>query len=144
MHNLVIIGGGGAGLTAALTAKKTNHEADVTLITNERLSYSPCALPFVIGGEIDIEKIAKGIEEICENSGINCVIDEAISIDTEKKVVETKKRRKFPYDSLIIATGGIPRVPLLLRAVLNAKGLNHSFEELKELSRTVCQLVTFN
>jgi len=80
-------------------------------------------LPFVIGGEIDIEKIAKGIEEICEK--------------------ETKKRRKFPYDSPIIATGGIPRVPLLLRAVLNAKGLNHSFEELKELSRAVCQLVTF-
>jgi len=56
-------------------------------------------LPFVIGSEIDIEKIAKSIEEICEK--------------------ETKKRRKFPYDSLIIATGGIPRVPLLLRAVLN-------------------------
>jgi len=111
MRNLVIIGGGGAGLTAALTAKKTNHEANITLITNERLSYSPCALPFVIGGEIDIEKIAKSIEEICESSDINCVIDEAISIDTEKKVVETKKRRKFPYDSLIIATGGIPHIP---------------------------------
>jgi len=57
MHDLVIIGGGGVGLTAALTAKKTNHEANITLITNERLSYPPCALPFVIGGEIDFPTI---------------------------------------------------------------------------------------
>jgi len=110
-HDLVIIGGGGAGLTAALAAKKTSYDASVTLITKDPLSYSPCALPFVISGEIDgFDSISKGIEDICRNSNINCLIDEAVSIDVKRRVVETRTG-EFHYTSLIIATGGIPATP---------------------------------
>jgi NADH oxidase (H2O2-forming) len=112
MHNLVIIGGGGAGLTAALKARKMNLEADITLITNETFSYSPCALPFVIGGEIEgLDKISRNIIKVCEKSEINCILDTVISIDAENKLVKTQKGKEFPYTSLIIATGGIPFKP---------------------------------
>ena len=110
-HEVVIIGGGGGGLTAALAAKKTSYDTNVTLITKDPLSYSPCALPFVISGEIDsFERISKRIEDICRNSGITCVIDEALGIDTKKKAVKTRKS-EFRYTSLIIATGGTPLIP---------------------------------
>lgn len=98
-------------MTAALTAKKTNHEANVTLITKERLSYSPCALPFVIGGEIGIGDISASMEEICRSNGINYVLDEALSIDPQKKIVKTRGKKRLSYDSLIIAIGGIPSIP---------------------------------
>jgi NADH oxidase (H2O2-forming) len=142
MHDLVIIGGGGAGLTAALTAKKTHWDARITLITNEGLSYSPCSLPFVIGGDIDsLDKISRDIVKICEESEINCVIDSVVSIDVKEKLVETEKGDKFPYNSLVIAIGGIPFVPPIpgagldgvytLQRIEDARRIMHALENAK-------------
>ena len=142
MHDLVIIGGGGAGLTAALTAKKTNWDANITLITNEELSYSPCALPFVIGGEIEgLDKISKDIVKICKESEINCVIDTVISIDADRKLVKTERGEEFPYTSLIIATGGVPFKPPIpgvelegvytLQRIEDARKIMHALEKAK-------------
>lgn len=107
-NDLIIIGGGAAGFTAALYAKKFNFNAKITLITNEREFYSRCSLPFVISGELEIGKISHSIEEMCKNSGISCVIDEVISVDKKKKIVKTKNNKEFFYNSLVIATGSKP------------------------------------
>lgn len=99
-------------MTAALTAKKINPKVDITIITNETLSYSPCALPFVISGEIpSIDDITSSMEVICKKSSINLILDSATSIDTKKKTVFTEKGGEVSYDSLIIATGGRPMMP---------------------------------
>ncbi len=110
MHDLVVIGGGGAGLTAALTAKKLNWEANITLISNTDVYYSPCALPFVISGEIPhFDNIIHNLKNLCEEIHINCVIDTAVEIDINRNIVKTESGKEFGYKSLIIATGGIPR-----------------------------------
>ncbi|MBN2014413.1 MAG: FAD-dependent oxidoreductase [Candidatus Altiarchaeota archaeon] len=112
MHDLVIIGGGGAGLTAAIKAKKTNMDARITLINKESVSYSPCSLPFVISGEIEgLDRISHDLREICKEDEITCVIDTVTSIDVKKKVVKVGSGREFPYTSLIIATGSLPSIP---------------------------------
>ncbi|MBN2250527.1 MAG: FAD-dependent oxidoreductase [Candidatus Altiarchaeota archaeon] len=137
MIELVIIGGGGAGLTAALAAKKTGSDCNVTLITKENMSYSPCAFPFLIGGDIEsFDAISKSIEDICKNSGIKCLIDEAISIDAGKRIVEIGKER-LPYDSLVIATGGKPFIPPIKGAdSLNVHTL-HRLEDAKKLMQSL-------
>ncbi len=110
MHDLVVIGGGGAGLTAALTAKKLNWDANITLLSKNKLTYSPCSLPFVLGGEIhSFESIAHDLKTICDKSHINCIIDEAVEIKLKEKKVSAKKEGDFPFKSLVIATGGRPR-----------------------------------
>jgi NADH oxidase (H2O2-forming) len=112
MDDLVIIGGGAAGFTAALYAKRFNRNAKVTIITNEGDFYSRCALPFVISGEIEsFEKITHDIEEMCQAFGIRCIIDDAIKIDSRKKLVKTSRGNGFPYKSLIIATGSNAFIP---------------------------------
>jgi len=110
MENITIIGGGGAGLTAALAAKKSGA-GNVTLITKEKYSYSPCALPFVLGGEIEsFSRITSPIEDICRMSGIKCILSTAESINTQKKTIKTDTE-DIPYERLIIATGANPAIP---------------------------------
>ncbi|MEA1924792.1 MAG: FAD-dependent oxidoreductase [Candidatus Altiarchaeota archaeon] len=110
MHDLVVIGGGGAGLTSALTAKKLNWDANITIISKNKLSYSPCSLPFVLSGEIQsFDAIGHDLKSICDKSHINCVIDEAVGINLEEKRISTRKEGDFAFKSLVIATGGRPR-----------------------------------
>jgi len=97
-------------LTSALTAKKLNWDANITIISKDELSYSPCSLPFVLSGEIQsFDAIGHDLKNICENSHINCIIDKAVEIDLEEKRVSTRKEGDFPFKSLVIATGGRPR-----------------------------------
>jgi NADH oxidase (H2O2-forming) len=111
MKKLVIVGGGGAGLTAALAAKKTASDLDITIIGCEEFSYSPCALPFVLGKEIDgFDKIATRFSDICKANKITFIQEEAVSIDEKKKTLRTKSR-EVPFDSLIISTGGYAVIP---------------------------------
>ena len=52
-ERLIVIGGGGAGISAATTAKRVNPDLKVSLYTEfEDIAYSPCGIPFVYGGEI--------------------------------------------------------------------------------------------
>ena len=136
MEELVIIGGGGAGLTAALAAKKTGND-NITLITKDRFSYSPCALPFVIGGEIeDFSKISSSIEDICKNSGITCLIDEVLSIDTEKRLVRTKEKG-IAYKKLVIATGGSPIMPPIKGTHLGGVYTLHRLEDAEKIMKAI-------
>ncbi|MHA1348832.1 MAG: FAD-dependent oxidoreductase, partial [Candidatus Odinarchaeia archaeon] len=58
-RRIVIIGGGAAGSTAALWARKTDKNAQITVINDEKYSeYSRCGLPYVVEGVIgDLKEI---------------------------------------------------------------------------------------
>jgi len=115
---IVIIGAHAAGVDAASAARKTDRTAEITLLTTQkRAGYSPCAIPFVIGGHIpsfdDIIVFRPGYFQMMK---LDVRLETtATNIDTEAKTVEiedkTGKRETLPYDSLIIATGARPFVP---------------------------------
>ena len=53
MH-YVIIGNGGAGVSALQAIRDADKTSDVTIISREQYpAYSPCSLPNLIGGEVD-------------------------------------------------------------------------------------------
>jgi NADH oxidase (H2O2-forming) len=90
MSDLVVIGGGGAGLTAAFTARKINPKVTVTLISSTDVTYSPCALPFVVGGEIpSFDAIVEDLDLVCKKSGIRFVHDSAKAIDVKEKTANS-------------------------------------------------------
>ena len=52
--NIVIIGAGASGLTAASNIRKFDKESQIIVFTTQKhVAYSPCAIPYVIGGRID-------------------------------------------------------------------------------------------
>ncbi len=49
--NVIVIGSGAAGMTAASEAKRCDPSAKVTVITeDEHIAYSPCVIPWALEG----------------------------------------------------------------------------------------------
>lgn len=110
---IVIIGSGAAGMTAASTAREKDPEADISVFTEDvDIAYSPCAIPWGIEGKSDWNTIVMHTPEFYEKErGIKVHTETKVeSVDSEKKVVVTGGQ-EYPYDSLIIATGGKVFVP---------------------------------
>ncbi|MCB9152273.1 MAG: FAD-dependent oxidoreductase [Caldilineaceae bacterium] len=114
MQKFIIIGGDGAGMSAASKAKRNQPDAEV--IVFERgpyISYSACGMPYWIGGQIGpMDKlVVLTPERARERRGIDVRIGhEVTQIDAAQQVVhvrnlETDAIFTQPYDKLVIATG---------------------------------------
>ena len=117
-RRIVIIGAHAAGVDAAAAARKTDRTTEITLITTQRKAgYSPCGLPFVLGGHIpSFDDLVVFPPAYYRMMKLDLRLETtATNIDIEAKTVEiqdkTKKREKLKYDNLIIATGAYPFVP---------------------------------
>jgi NADH oxidase (H2O2-forming) len=115
---IVVIGAHAAGVEAASAARKTDRQAEITVITDEmNPGYSRCGLPFVIGGQIpnfkDLIVFPKSYFQMMK---ITLKTEtKATALDTSKKTVETVdkngQKETIPYDSLIITTGASSFTP---------------------------------
>ena len=121
-QRLVVIGGVAAGMSAASSAKRLRPEMEVTVLEkDEYISYGACSLPYYISDEIkDIKSLLALTPESAEKErGIRVnTRHEALSVDKNTKEVVAKdlqneKEARFPYDKLVLATGGLPIVPEL-------------------------------
>ena len=135
---VVIIGGGSAGTSCAVELRKRSKEATITIFEGtEYREYSPCALPYVLAGEIpSFDDIFIFTDEDYERHAIVLKKNARVeSIDTETKTVRTATE-ECPYDVLIIATGSEPTIPFeiegdyfTLRTLADAKRLEQRFKE---------------
>lgn len=116
--NIVIIGAGASGLTAASNIRKYDDESQIIVFTTQKhVAYSPCAIPYVIGGHIDSfddiimhkpeEYMRKNIRILTETEVVE------INNDITELTYQDKKGNKqnLKYDKLVIATGGKPLIP---------------------------------
>ena len=107
-QNIIVIGGGGAGLGAAGGAKAVDPLASVTVFTeNEDVAYSPCGIPFVHGKEIpSFEALFLADKQSYVDAGIEVRYQTKITaIDTSTKTVQIESDQPMRYDSLVISTG---------------------------------------
>ncbi|WP_308574108.1 FAD-dependent oxidoreductase [uncultured Methanosphaera sp.] len=117
--NIVIIGGGASGLTTASNIRKYDDESQIIVFTTQKnVAYSPCAIPYVIGGHIDSfddiimhkpgEYMRKNIRIMTETT-VTSIDKDNTEITYKTKDSETDE--KIKYDKLVIATGGKPLIP---------------------------------
>ena len=119
-NKLVVIGGSDAGISAGLRARELSPDTEVTLILADRYpNFSICGLPFYLSGEVsDWKTLAHRTADDIEEKGIRLFPDHrATAIIPDRKhilVTDTEGRsRTFPYDRLVIGTGGVSLVPKL-------------------------------
>jgi len=111
--NVVIVGNGVAGVTAARIIKEKNPEARVSIYTDESHHYYPRPRLYeVLSGEAKPREVYMFSEEWYEKKGINVQLNKkALSIDTERKELLMEDGSRVNYDKLLLANGGHSFVP---------------------------------
>jgi len=110
---IVVIGAGSAGASACFSARKRDRKIPITCINAEPYpTYSRCALPFVIGGEIDsFDTPTVFNADFYKSQKIEFMPGTVVaSIDAKNSTLTTDKGL-VEYKSLILATGGTARMP---------------------------------
>lgn len=124
MH-YVIIGNGGAGISALQTIRELDKKSDITIISREKYpAYSPCSLPDLIGGEIDKSTIFRFEKNFYENLNANFLKNaEALEISTINKELKLSNGKKIKFDKLLISAGAKPIAPKQIKG-LNLEGVH--------------------
>ena len=107
---IVILGAGYAGVHAAkkLAKKyKKNNDVEITLIDKNPFHTLMTELHEVAGGRVSEDSVKIELSKIFHRTKVNVVVDYIENVDTDKKLVTTKKG-EFDYDYLIIGTGSEP------------------------------------
>ncbi|WMT52240.1 MAG: FAD-dependent oxidoreductase [Ferroplasma sp.] len=112
--NIVVIGGGAAGMSAASKARRMDKNAKITVLEKTGyVSYAECGMPYYLSGYFDNFKdlLHYPVTEFTEHRDINVLTGISVTaIDTAKKYVEAGGKI-YNYDKLVLATGASPRIP---------------------------------
>jgi nitrite reductase (NADH) large subunit len=112
IDQILILGGGIAGLTAAEEARKCLADTEVTLISKEfGLPYFRLNLTRFLAGEVNEEDLPVQTGSWFAEQKIKLIEGEALQIDRKQKQVILRDGRSFSYDRLILANGSHPFVP---------------------------------
>ncbi len=103
-HRVVILGGGFGGLNAAQKLKRA--PADVTLIDRRNFHLFQPLLYQVATGSLSPGEIAAPLRGVLsKQKNAKVLLGEATDIDPQAKQIILRDGGRFPYDSLIVATG---------------------------------------
>lgn len=135
MKNIVIIGNGISGITAARHIRKLNSEHKITVISGETdYFFSRTALMYVYMGHMKFEHTKPYEDSFWAKNRIDLVKAWVETIDFEKKKLITANR-KISYDSLIIATGSKPnKLGIIGEHLDRVQGL-YSVQDLEKLEK---------
>ena len=142
---IIVIGSGAAGMSAASSAKRADPQAKVIVFTeDEHIAYSPCVIPWAIEGKTGWDDIIMHDPAYYKKErDIEVITKTSVSaVDGTGKTV-TAGGKTYPYDSLVIATGGTVFIPPIegkdLKNVFVVRTINDgkAIQEALKTSKTV-------
>jgi NADPH-dependent 2,4-dienoyl-CoA reductase/sulfur reductase-like enzyme len=139
-EHLVIIGNGPSGYAAALTLREKLPGERITLISRERQpSYFPRFLPDFIAGKMEEEQLyASSLSTYKENDIKLRSGQQVVDLDLNRRELILDHKERLPFDGLIIAVGGKPRIP---EPFLNLRGLMMTLKTIDDARDWISALI---
>ena len=103
-HQIVIVGGGSAGITVAAQLKKKLSESDIAIVEPAEVHYYQPMWTFNGAGVFKKEKSKKLMEEVMPKH-VAWIKDSVVSFHPEINSIETAGGRMISYDYLVVAPG---------------------------------------
>ena len=113
--DVLIIGGSAAGMVTALTGKSHWPDKNFILVKKQKDMMVPCGIPYIFGTLESSSKNLMPVDDLMERNGITSLVDEAVEINYDNKVVFFTSGEKIKYNKLVIATGSTPVKPKWLK-----------------------------
>jgi pyruvate/2-oxoglutarate dehydrogenase complex dihydrolipoamide dehydrogenase (E3) component len=109
-YDVVIIGGGPAGVQSAISARNSNPDKSIALIRKERVALIPCGIPYIMHSLNSVD------EDILPDALLQKINVDIIHGEVEGKDNKTLKLRdgnQIGFDKLVLAAGSIPIKPAI-------------------------------
>jgi len=132
--DVLIIGGGPAGIVCALTARWNYPEKKILLMRDVERGVIPCGIPYMIASLENPEQNAMSYTSL-EKQNVELVVDRAVKIDRKNKVVHTESGDDYHYEKLVLALGSNPILPPI--PGINKKGVYSIRKDLSYLEDMV-------
>jgi 3-phenylpropionate/trans-cinnamate dioxygenase ferredoxin reductase subunit len=112
---LLIIGGGPAGLAAARSYRELRREGEVAIVADEhRMPYErPPLTKELLRGELGFDQLAIEDEDWLTEQQVQLIGGRAVTLDPGERAVELSGARRLSYATCLLATGAEPtRLPI--------------------------------
>ncbi len=143
-YDVIVVGGGAAGVAVVATALSTYPGKHILMIKKEKETLVPCGIPYTIATLNSVDSDIMSTKSI-EDGGAQILIDKVNKIDPKSKKVFTESGKDFEYDKLVLATGSMPIVPKLpgveLKNVMTVPKDANEIKKLKDALTNVKRVV---
>ncbi len=135
--DILIIGGGPAGIVAGTTARKNYPTKKITLVREKEECVIPCGIPYIFNRLDSVEQDLM-LDTSLEANKIDLLISKAIEVDSNKKEVLLENNDKIIYEKLILSTGSSSSlIPIKNIEKEGVWYIKKDFEYLKKLREAV-------
>jgi nitrite reductase (NADH) large subunit len=146
MNRYLIIGNGVAGARAAVKIREADQKGEIRIFTEEAYPfYYRVRFPEYVAGEVTIQNLTIHTREWYQSKEIAIHLEEGITeVNLQKKEAISQRGKTYPYDLLLIATGGNAFVPPIKgtekKGVFTLRTMNDAIR-MKEFSDGVRQAI---